>query len=134
MSNLSSDEYVAKLDLYDSETKWQSNSPDKKTFILENVTGIQQTNSSTHQYAFEVVEKQPVLVLSGSSLEETCGWMVTLQQIFTPWEILTSKGWLIGRLDDWFIGCLVGRLLVSVTDLRFCFVSLVGCFVGRFVD
>ncbi|BFZ19488.1 hypothetical protein BsWGS_22526 [Bradybaena similaris] len=92
LSNLSSDEYVAKLDLYDNETKWQSNSPDKKTFILENVTGIQQTSSSTHQYAFEVVEKQPVLVLSGSSLEETCGWMLTLQQIFTPGEVLASKG------------------------------------------
>ncbi|CAG5131436.1 unnamed protein product, partial [Candidula unifasciata] len=93
MSDMSSDKYLAKLDLYDNETKWQSNSADKVTFVLENVTEVQQTKSSTHQYAFEVVEKQqPVLVMSGSSLGETYSWILTLQQIFMPERILASKG------------------------------------------
>ncbi|CAG5128121.1 unnamed protein product [Candidula unifasciata] len=91
MSNLSNEEYVAKLDLYDNEAKWRGNSSDKATFVLENVTCIRPVKSKTHKYAFEVIEEHPVLVISGTTELDSYSWAVSLQQIFTPDKIEVKK-------------------------------------------
>ncbi|CAL1532744.1 unnamed protein product [Lymnaea stagnalis] len=91
MSNLSSDEFAAKLDLYETETGWRNQSSDKTTFMLENVTSIQPVRSKTHRNAFEIVERNPVLVLSGCSDLESYSWMLTLQLILTPDLIEVKK-------------------------------------------
>ncbi|BFZ12965.1 hypothetical protein BsWGS_16004 [Bradybaena similaris] len=87
MSDLSNEEYVAKLDLYDNEAEWRGNSSDKTTFVLEKVTCVRPVKSKTHKHAFEVIERLPVLVISGCSELDSYSWIVSLQQIFTPDQV-----------------------------------------------
>ncbi|KAH9499738.1 Canalicular multispecific organic anion transporter 1 [Bulinus truncatus] len=90
MTNMSNEEFVAKLDLYTSENSWKNHDSDKTTFMLENISCIQSAKSKTHPNAFEIVDRHPILVLSGSSDLESYSWMLTLQQILTP-ELIDAK-------------------------------------------
>lgn len=92
MSNLSSGTFGAKLDLYADEQSAKSTSHDKQTFIFENVTEIKTSNSKTHKLAFEILESEPVLVLSGQDQVDTESWITVLQNIFWPREHTEGEG------------------------------------------
>ncbi|XP_005089819.2 serine-rich adhesin for platelets [Aplysia californica] len=92
MSDLSSEEIVARIDIYDNEAKWRRGDSDRTTFVFEHVTHIGMATSRTRPHAFEIAERTPVLVLSGSNELESYSWILTLQQIFTPEQIESKKG------------------------------------------
>lgn len=84
MSIRSAGRSAAKVDVY-SDEKTAKNSPaDKQTFILEFVTDIRSAKSKTHSHAFEIVERDPVLLLAGSTELDTQSWMSTFKKIFFP--------------------------------------------------
>ncbi|GFN95958.1 docking protein 2 [Plakobranchus ocellatus] len=82
---------LAKLDLYESETKWRRDSPERVTFVLENITSVQPTASKTHAHAIEIVERQAMLMLSGLSEVDSYGWMLALQQMLVPSQVEINK-------------------------------------------
>ena len=93
LSNLSSEEIVVRVDIYDSETVWRQGKTDRTTFVLDNVTDIATCKSRTHPFAFEISERGvPELVMSGNTELESFSWILTLQQIFMPEKIVVKKG------------------------------------------
>ncbi|XP_069113668.1 uncharacterized protein [Argopecten irradians] len=84
MSNISEGTFAAKLDLYPDEMSANRSSPDKLTYIFENVSCIQSANSKTHKCAFEIVEKYPVICLASLIDEDTVEWAKAFQYIFWP--------------------------------------------------
>nr|KAG5712962.1 hypothetical protein BaRGS_021756 [Batillaria attramentaria] len=82
MSDLAAGTFAAKVDVYADENSWRQGRSDRMTFVLDHVTDVQLASSKTHPFAFEIVETEPVLVLSGASEMESYHWMSTLRQIF----------------------------------------------------
>ncbi|XP_013079683.2 uncharacterized protein LOC106065420 [Biomphalaria glabrata] len=133
MTNMSNDEFVAKLDLYTSESSWKSLDNEKTTFMLENISCIQSAKSKTHPNAFEIVEKQPILVLSGATDLESYSWMLTLQQMLTPEQIETKKDSYIVKVFDneysqkWNLSgqmtMNVSPACISLVDTQSCIIS-----------
>ena len=75
---------AAKVDVYADEKTSQSSPADKHTFILEFVTEVRTAKSKTRDHAFEVVEREPVLLLSGATETESQTWVSALMKIFWP--------------------------------------------------
>ncbi|KAL4235207.1 hypothetical protein ACF0H5_006845 [Mactra antiquata] len=82
MSIRSAGRSAAKVDIYTSEKVATDSPADKLTFIVEFVSDIRQAKSKTHQHAFEVVEKEPVLLFAGRSELESQTWMSVFRNIF----------------------------------------------------
>ncbi|GFR87375.1 dentin sialophosphoproteinlike [Aplysia californica] [Elysia marginata] len=78
---------LAKLDLFESEEKWKRDSSNRVTFILENVTSIRGAHSRTHPFALEIVQRHPVLVLSGTTETNSYTWMLALQKMLVPSQV-----------------------------------------------
>ncbi|WAR13024.1 hypothetical protein MAR_027204 [Mya arenaria] len=75
---------AAKVDVYSDEKTATSAPADKHTFIFEYVTEVRAAKSKTHEHAFEVVESEAVLLMSGATELETQVWMSAFRQIFWP--------------------------------------------------
>ncbi|KAH3776408.1 uncharacterized protein LOC127845095 isoform X2 [Dreissena polymorpha] len=75
---------AAKVDVYADEKTSQSSPADKHTFILEFVTEVRTAKSKTRDHAFEVVEREPVLLFSGATETESQTWVSALMKIFWP--------------------------------------------------
>ncbi|XP_045193069.2 uncharacterized protein LOC123549220 isoform X2 [Mercenaria mercenaria] len=84
MSMRSADRSAAKVDVYADEKTARNSPADKQTFILEFVTDIRTAKSKTHAHAFEIVEKEPVLLLAGETELDTQTWISTFRKIFFP--------------------------------------------------
>ncbi|RUS81675.1 hypothetical protein EGW08_010537, partial [Elysia chlorotica] len=82
---------LAKLDLFETKEKWERDSSDRVTFILDNVSSIRESKSKTHPHALEIVERLPVLVLSGADDYESFEWTLTLQLMLVPSEVEKRK-------------------------------------------
>ena len=86
MSDLAAGTLAAKVDLYPDDPailgQGQGRSADRMTFVLDHVTAVQPSTSKTHPFAFEIVETDPVLVLSASSESESFAWIVALRSLF----------------------------------------------------
>ena len=85
MTDLATGTVAAKVDIYSDDPasrQCQGRAPDRMTFVLDIVTAVQLASSKTHPFAFEIVETEPVLVLSGSSEMESFSWMSALRHIF----------------------------------------------------
>ncbi|KAK7114319.1 hypothetical protein V1264_000395 [Littorina saxatilis] len=87
MTDLAAGTLAAKIDVYPDEAssrqgQGQGRASDRMTFILDRVTAVQLASSKTHPFAFEIMETNPVLVLSGSSELESFSWMSALRNLF----------------------------------------------------
>lgn len=71
MSIRSAGRSAAKVDIYVDQKTAENSPADKQTFILEFVTDIRPAKSKTHAYAFEIVEKEAVLLLSAATELDT---------------------------------------------------------------
>lgn len=76
------DRLAAKVDVYTDEKTASVSPADKQTFILEFVTSVRPAKSKTHSHAFEIVENEAVLLLSGVTELETQTWMAAFKKIF----------------------------------------------------
>ena len=93
MSNLSSDEIVARIEIYEGESHWQEKHVDRITYVFDHVTHVGLAKSRTRPHALEICERGiPVLLMSGATEIESYSWILTLQLIFTPGEIQQVKG------------------------------------------
>ena len=91
MTDHASAAVAAKVDLYnDDPSKKGQGQGDRLTLFLENVTAVQLASSKTHPFAFEIVEAEAVLVLSGSSQEESLEWIDVLKQLFFDSQYSTT--------------------------------------------
>ena len=84
MSIRSAGRSAAKVDVYADEKTAKNSPADKQTFILEFVTDVRSAKSKTHLHAFEIVEREPVLLLAGTTELETQSWISTFRKIFFP--------------------------------------------------
>lgn len=84
MSIRSAGRSAAKVDIYADEKTATESPADKMTFILEFVTDIRQAKSKNRLHAFEVVEKEAVLLLAGATELETQTWVSKFRKIFFP--------------------------------------------------
>lgn len=91
MSDLASGTVSARVDVCVDETAWRTRG-DRTTFVLDGVTTLQQASSKTHPFAFEIVENEAVLVLSGASKAESSTWMADLKQIFFTDAVIHQQG------------------------------------------
>ena len=85
------DRSAAKVDVYADEKTASVSPADKHTFILEFVTDVKQAKSKTHDHAFEIVESEPVLLMSGATELETQTWIEALKKIFWPGQVNDGK-------------------------------------------
>lgn len=85
------DRSAAKVDVYADEKTALTSPADKHTFILEFVSDVRQAKSKTHDHAFEVVESEPVLLLSGTTELETQTWVAAFKKIFWPGKVDNGK-------------------------------------------
>lgn len=85
MSDLAAGQYVAKIEIFTDEEAYKKKQ-EKDTIYLENITLIRRTKSKSHPFAFEVIEDDPVLYLSGQNETETQSWLTSLRRIFWPFN------------------------------------------------
>ncbi|XP_064611304.1 uncharacterized protein LOC135475369 isoform X2 [Liolophura sinensis] len=84
MSDLAARQTLARVDVYVDEESASIPHAEKTTIILENITAVRRTKSKTHPYAFEIVDNQVRLSLSGYGEADTQSWMILLRHILWP--------------------------------------------------
>ncbi|KAL8612436.1 hypothetical protein ACOMHN_008421 [Nucella lapillus] len=82
LTDLAAGKQTARIDVYPSEAV--SHLPEERLwcFALDNLSAVQNSTSRTHPFAFELLDLEPVVVLSGSSREESAEWITALRNMF----------------------------------------------------
>ncbi|XP_076470543.1 uncharacterized protein LOC143300628 [Babylonia areolata] len=60
---------------------------ERVTFVLDPLSEVREANSRTHPFAFELLEVEPVLVLSGTCREESRDWVTALSHMFFAGDV-----------------------------------------------